>query len=133
MAQLRALGITQSQLLAYFGRAALGKSVIHKYWNPETEETHSGKGTLPGWLVGKTGKGRTGDSRYLNPAWVAKEDAKDAAKKEAKDAKQAARKGTTKSSGAPVAAKTPDSNVAADDMAYIEPNTPSAPIISNLN
>ncbi|WP_261534433.1 H-NS histone family protein [Burkholderia multivorans] len=111
VAQLRALGITQSQLSTYLGSAASDKPIVPKYWNPETKETHSGKGTLPGWLVGKTGKGRSGDPRYLNPVWIAKEDTKDAAKTEAKAAKAAA-KSKTKSSGASVAVEAAASNVA---------------------
>ncbi|WP_076884243.1 H-NS family nucleoid-associated regulatory protein [Burkholderia pseudomallei] len=109
VAQLRALGITQSQLATYLGNAASDKPIVHKYWNPETKETHSGKGTLPGWLVGKTGKGRSGDPRYLNPAWIAKEDAKEAAKSAAKGSK----KSKTKSSGASVADPAQASSVAA--------------------
>ncbi|MGF6761459.1 DNA-binding protein H-NS [Paraburkholderia sp. GAS33] len=153
-------GITLEQVRAALAAAKPAATVIHKYWDPETEETHSGKGTIPGWLVGKTGRGRTGDPRYLNPAWVAKEDAKDAAKAAEKQGK----KNKTKSSGASVAdqalssnvavtvpndapeivdgaqrpapndgAPIPVANVAAVDMAHVETKTASAPIVSNLN
>ncbi|WP_423379869.1 H-NS histone family protein [Burkholderia sp. LMG 32019] len=156
-------GITLEQVRGALAAAKPAVTVIHKYWNPETKETHSGKGTLPGWLIGKTGKDRTGDPRYLNPDWIAKEDAKDAAKKETKAAKVAA-KSKTKLSGASVAVEAPASNdatavpndasmmadgverlassdsapivvanVAVVDTAHVETNTPATPIVSNLN
>lgn len=102
--RMNTLGITLEQVRAALAAAKPAAAVIHKYWNPETEETHSGKGTLPAWLVGKTGKGRTGDPRYLNPAWIAKEDAKDAVKE--------AKKKTKKSTDAAVPVAAPTLNVA---------------------
>lgn len=158
--RMTTLGITLEQVRAALAVAKPAATVIHKYWNPETKETHSGKGTLPGWLGGKTGKGRTGDPRYLNPAWVAKQDANDAQKNAAKGAK----KNKTKSRGATGAVAAPASsgaatvsndaptttdgverpasndsapivvaNAAVADATRVESNAVSAPIVSNLN
>ncbi|MFM0390769.1 H-NS histone family protein [Paraburkholderia phytofirmans] len=80
LARIAALGIKPEDLGFAANPSKPVGPVVHKYRNPETGKTHSGKGSLPEWLVGKTGKGRSGDPRYLNPAWVAKEDAKDAAR-----------------------------------------------------
>ncbi|CAE6687990.1 H-NS histone family protein [Paraburkholderia haematera] len=122
-------GITLEQVRAAFAAAKPAVTVIHKYWNPETKETHSGRGTLPGWLIGKTGKGRMGDPRYLNPDWIAKEDAKDAAMKEAKAAKAAA-KSKSRSSGGSGAVEAPASNVA-DAASNDAPMDGHAPSISS--
>ena len=154
-------GITLEQVRVALAAAKPAATVIHKYWNPETRETHSGKGTLPAWLVGRTGKGRTGDPRYLNPAWVAKEYAKDAAKKETKAVKAAAKKIKSPSTPKPIEAlasnnaavsnDTPatddgvecplyaDSaaltvaNVSGVDIAHPGSVTPNEAIVSNLN
>jgi hypothetical protein len=40
-------GITLEQVRAALAAAKPAATVIHKYWNPETRETDSGKGTLP--------------------------------------------------------------------------------------
>lgn len=76
------LGITLDQVRTAFAAAkSVVAPAIHKYWNPETGETHSGKGSCPGWLTPEAKK----DARYLNPAWVANDEAKKAAKAAAKN------------------------------------------------
>jgi DNA-binding protein H-NS len=100
-ARIAALGITPEDL-GYVAqpKKSLAPS-IPKYRNPETGETHSGKGACPGWLTPEAKK----DPRYLNPEWVANDEAKKAAK-----AAKAATKSKTESPSASVAAQAQISN-----------------------
>ncbi|QNB10290.1 H-NS histone family protein [Paraburkholderia tropica] len=102
-ARIAALGIAPEDLgYATQPKKSLAPS-IPKYRNPETGETHSGKGACPAWLTPETKK----DPRYLNPEWVANDEAKKAAK-----AAKAATKSKTESSSVSVAAEALASNVA---------------------
>jgi len=155
LARMEALGLKPEDL-GFAAKAS--KSVapsIHKYRNPETGATHSGKGSCPGWLTPEAKK----DSRYLNPEWVAN----DEAKKAAKAAKAATQSKTTSSNtsatarvpasnetdavsnGAPEvieSAERPESNsgvamtvasVAVVDVAHAASNVPVEALVSNLN
>jgi DNA-binding protein H-NS len=97
--RMTTLGITLEQVRVALAAAKPAASVIDKYRNPETGETHSGKGGCPGWLTPEAKK----DLRYRNPAWTAKDEAK-------KAAKEASEKSKTKSSLVSVADEAQASN-----------------------
>lgn len=89
--RMTTLGITLEQVRVALAAAKPAASVVDKYRNPETGETHSGKGGCPGWLTPEAKE----DVRYRNPAWTAKDEAK---------------KNKTKSSGESVADEAQASN-----------------------
>lgn len=147
--RMTTLGITLEQVRVALAAAKPADSNIDKYRNPETGETHSGKGGCPGWLTPEAKK----DVRYRNPAWTAKDEAKKAAKKNKTKSPDdsiatgapASNETLVASNGAPgvmESVERPESDggasmtvasVAVVDVAHAASNAPFAAIATNLN
>ncbi|WP_080409622.1 H-NS histone family protein [Burkholderia ubonensis] len=53
MVSLRRHGVTPDILIQYAQSRKRGRSVLPRYWNPDTGETWSGRGREPKWIAGK--------------------------------------------------------------------------------
>lgn len=113
LARIAALGIKPEDL-GFASKTSKSKAPsIHRYSDPATGKTHSGKGGLPGWLTKEAKK----DPRYENPAWTAKQN-------QAKSPDTPATDETPASTDAPVASNGTDEQALEHARAEVDSNAP---------